>query len=452
MSAVQRYSAVAVVLHWAIASAIALMIPLGFWMHEQSEHGVVGDGIFRAYQLHKSIGLTVLALSIARLVWRLTNPPPPLPAHMPAWERFAAKATHWAFYVLMIGLPLSGWTYVSAGWSIHDDEPLLITTRWFGLFVVPHLFGLPEAGAEVRADVAEAAMATHFYLAWSMIALAALHVGAALKHQFFDRDEVMAHMVPGLLAPNETEPLRDPVRLGILGAGLGLTAVALAAAIYVLGALEPAPAAAPPQTQASAADAQPGPPEAADEAPALTPAAVDQAAAPGGPPVWRVDANASSIGFGFTFSDAEQGDARFNGRFTRWRADIRFDPNNLPGSTARVVIEMASAVDGVALHERNLPTAPWFNVAAHPTATFRAAEFRRLGGANYEARGELTLRGRTRNVTLPFTLNITGNRAVMNGRTTIDRTDFDIGEDTDADEMISRDVEVVVHIEAQRAP
>jgi polyisoprenoid-binding protein YceI len=220
----------------------------------------------------------------------------------------------------------------------------------------------------------------------------------------------------------------------------------------VLGALEPAPAAAPPQTQASAADAQPGPPEAANEAPALTPAAVDQAAAPGGPPVWRVDANASSIGFGFTFSDAEQGDARFNGRFTRWRADIRFDPNNLPASTARVVIEMASAVDGVALHERNLPTAPWFNVAAHPTATFRAAEFRRLGGANYEARGELTLRGRTRNVTLPFTLNITGNRAVMNGRTTIDRTDFDIGEDTDADEMISRDVEVVVHIEAQRAP
>ena len=75
---VQRYTAVAVVLHWAIASAIALMIPLGFWMHQQSEHGVVGDGLFQAYQLHKSIGLTVLALSIVRLGWRLANPPPPL--------------------------------------------------------------------------------------------------------------------------------------------------------------------------------------------------------------------------------------------------------------------------------------------------------------------------------------------------------------------------------------
>ncbi len=446
---VQRYTAVAVVLHWAIASAIVLMIPLGFWMHQQSEGGVVGDGLFQAYQLHKSIGLTVLALSIVRLAWRLMNPPPPLPAHMPGWERFIAKATHWGFYVLMIGLPLSGWTYVSAGWSIHDDEALLITTRWFDLFVVPHLFGLPQAGAEVREDVAEAAMATHFYLAWSMIVLATLHIGAALKHQFFDRDEVMAHMVPGLGAPSETEPLRDPLRLGILGAGLGLTAVALAAAIYVLGALEPAPAAAP-QVGSEIAEA----PTAGEamEPPVLTPAAADQAVTPASPPVWRVDTNASSIGFGFTFSDIESGDTRFNGRFNRWRADIRFDPNNLPASTARVVIEMASAVDGVALHERNLPTEPWFNVAANPTATFRAAEFRHRGGANYEARGELTLRGRTRNVTLPFTLNITGNRAVMNGRTNIDRTDFDIGEDTDADDMISRDVEVVVHIEAQRSP
>ena len=73
-----------------------------------------------------------------------------------------------------------------------------------------------------------------------------------------------------------------------------------------------------------------------------------------------------------------------------------------------------------------------------------------LVGTTPEARGELTLRGRTRNVTLPFTLVITGNRAVMNGRTTIDRTDFGIGADTDADDMISRDVEVVVHVEAVR--
>src|SRR5262245_15536869 len=120
------------------------MIPLGFWMHNRAEHGG-GAELFSVYQLHKSIGLTVLALSLLRLVWRLMNPPPPLPAHMPAWERFVAVATHGAFYALIIGLPLSGWIYVSAGWSIHDEQPLLITTRWFGLFAVPHLFGLPQA-------------------------------------------------------------------------------------------------------------------------------------------------------------------------------------------------------------------------------------------------------------------------------------------------------------------
>jgi cytochrome b561 len=454
MSAVvQRYSAVAIVLHWAIASAIVLMIPLGFWMHEQSEHGATGDGIFRAYQLHKSIGLTILALSVVRLAWRLMNPPPALPDHMPGWERFAAKATHWGFYALMIGLPLSGWIYVSTGWSIHEEQPLLITTQWFGLFVVPHLFGLPHADMAVRESVAGAAMATHFYLAWGMVGLAALHIAAALKHQFFDRDEVMAHMVPGLRAPSETGPApSNPVRLGILGGGLGLTAVALAAAIYVLGDLEVTPAAAAPEQHETSTAGAPPALAPGDQA-AVTPVAAegaDAAAPAAGPAVWRVDPRASSIGFGFTFSDEDSGASHFDGRFSRWRADIRFDPNNLPASSARVVIEMASAADGVALHERNLPTEPWFNVAANPTATFRATEFRHRSGDNYEARGELTLRGRSRNVTLPFTLAITGDRAVMSGRTTIDRTAFGVGSDTEADDMISKDVTVSIHIEAAR--
>ena len=72
----QRYTAVAIVLHWAIAVAILFMIPMGLWMHESSEHGDVSAQLFRAYQLHKSIGLTVLALSLVRLGWRLLNPPP----------------------------------------------------------------------------------------------------------------------------------------------------------------------------------------------------------------------------------------------------------------------------------------------------------------------------------------------------------------------------------------
>ncbi|MBN8608154.1 MAG: YceI family protein [Caulobacterales bacterium] len=433
----RRYSAVAIVLHWAIAFAILLMIPLGWWMGDMAEDGVVSDGIFRAYQLHKSIGLTVLALSLVRLAWRLLNPPPPLPAHMPGWERFIAKAIHWAFYALMIGLPLTGWLYVSAGWSEHDDQPLLVTTHWFGLFVVPHLFGLPAAGADVREAVADTAMSAHSLMAWGALVLAALHAAAALKHHVFDKDEVLADMVPGVKPPFQTEPpAKDPIRLAVLGVGLSITAVALIAALFAWADMADGSQAAP-QQQSTIAITEP------------TPTAPDASA-----PVangWRVDAARSSIGFGFTYTDDINGEARFNGRFTRWRADIVFNPDDLANSAANVTIETASATDGVAMHDRALPGPEWFDAAAHPTASFRTRSITHLGGANYRAEGELTIRGRSREVELPFTLTIEGDRANMTGQTSIDRRDFDIGKDTDADDSISRDIEISIRVEATRA-
>ncbi len=102
----QRYTAVAIVLHWAIAFAILFNIPLGLWMHGRAEANEVSEGVFRAFQLHKSIGLTVLALSLIRIGWRLTHAQPPLPAHMPTWEKRTARATHFLFYALMLALPL----------------------------------------------------------------------------------------------------------------------------------------------------------------------------------------------------------------------------------------------------------------------------------------------------------------------------------------------------------
>src|SRR5690606_35599058 len=104
------------------------------------------------------------------------------------------------------------------------------------------------------------------------------------------------------------------------------------------------------------------------------------------------DPRASSIGFAFAYNDGQTA-TRFEGRFTRWRADIRFDPNDLAASRATVTIETASATDGVAMHDRALPGPDWFNATAHPTATFRASEVRHLGGDAYEARGELIIRG-----------------------------------------------------------
>jgi cytochrome b561/polyisoprenoid-binding protein YceI len=442
----QRYTAVAIVLHWAIAFAILLMLPLGFWMHGRAEDGDISDNVFRAFQLHKSIGLTVLALSLVRLGWRLANPPPPLPEHMPGWERFVAKATHWAFYALTIGLPMSGWLYVSAGWSIHDDAALPVTTHYFGLFTVPHLFNLPNASVDVREATAEAAFTTHWLLAYAAIGLATLHVLAALKHHLFDRDEVLAHMVPGLRAPFEKDSApKNPGRLAVLGLGLSIAGIALAAALFALFG-NAAPRGPAPQEQSTIEITEPATTPA--PAPGETPAAV----APGaeqGVPAWRVNVARSSIQFSFNIDDGS-GANRIEGRFTRWRADIRFDPANLERSSALVTIETASATTGIDAQDSALPTAPWFNAAAHPNATFRATEFRRRG-QGYEARGTLTIKGRGRNVDLPFTLVIDGNTAVMNGQFSVDRRAFDIGKDTEADDMVSRDVDVTIRVEATRA-
>jgi len=449
----ERYTSVAIVLHWAIAAAILFMLPLGFWMHDQAESGAVTPDVYRAFQLHKSIGLTVLVLSLARLGWRLINPPPPLPPHMPGWERFAAKATHWAFYALMLGLPLTGWLFVSAGWSLHEDRSLAVPTHFFGLFHVPALFGLPRAGDEVRAAVAEAAFAAHALMAWAAIGLAGLHVAAALKHHLFDKDNVLTQMIPALRPLDGSPPApKNPARLAVIGSGLGLTGIALAAAAFALFASGPsAPA---PQESSSIEIAAPQAPvsEAAPQAPAPTAAETQPpaTAAPSAPAAWRVDAGASSIRFNYAYTD-ESGETAMNGRFTRWRADIRFDAANLSASNAAVTIETASADTGAPYHNSTLPSAGWFNSAAHPNATFRTTEIRARDGG-YEARGRLTIRGQSRDVRLPFTLTIDADRAVMDGRVTIDRRDFGLGQDAEGDDMIGRDVTIVVHVEAVRAP
>jgi cytochrome b561/polyisoprenoid-binding protein YceI len=442
----ERYTAVAIVLHWAIAFAILFMVPFGLWLHEQGENGNAGVGLFGAYQLHKSIGLTVLALSLVRLGWRLANPPPPLPEHMPGWEKFVAKLTHWAFYGLMIGLPLTGWLYVSAGWSIHDEAPLPVPTHWFGLFEVPHLFGLDQASLDVREDAAEAALTAHAYLGFTALGLAALHVAAALKHHFFDRDETLAHMVPGIRAPGETGAApKNPARLAVLGVGLSVVVIAAAATLLVATSFITAPAA--PVQQSSTFDiAEPAAPT-APAAPGET--QLSAPAASQGVSAWTVNAASSSIGFGYTYED-ENGASNFNGRFSRWRADIRFDPANLEQSSAIVQIDLGSASTGVAVHDGALPGADWFNVAAFPNATFRTTRIRARGEGRYEARGDLTIRGETRSVDLPFTLTIDGDRARMNGSTTIDRRDFGIGEGGDGDDLISREITLNIRVDAAR--
>ncbi len=179
------YSRIAITLHWLIAIMIIGNFVGGLLMDAWlgSDDPEKRQAGFTIIQLHKSIGLTVLALSLFRLLVRIFTPQPPLPAHMTAIEKFLAKLTHWLFYGLMIMLPLSGWAMVSA-------SPIGLPTYWFGLFEWPKIPVTPSR------EGAEAAGEAHEIIAWIGVALVVLHVAAALKHHFFDRDDVLARMLP----------------------------------------------------------------------------------------------------------------------------------------------------------------------------------------------------------------------------------------------------------------
>jgi cytochrome b561 len=169
-----RYDSVAIALHWTIAALILANIPIGAFS-DQIEGALGASPMW----LHKSIGLTVLLLSLARLGWRLSHrPPPPL---MDGWRERLARAVHWAFYALIILVPLTGWMRSSS-----SRYPL----RWFELFDVPKFAIAPKS------PEAASVAAAHEWLAWTMTALIALHIGAALHHNWVRRDGVVRRMWP----------------------------------------------------------------------------------------------------------------------------------------------------------------------------------------------------------------------------------------------------------------
>ena len=180
----KRYGTVAMTLHWLIALGIIGMLILGKYMTDLADND---PARFDLIQLHKSFGITILGLSVLRVVWRLVNRVPPLPAHMPTWERWAANLSHFLLYFLILAIPLTGWAMVSA-------SPLGIPTIWFGTFQIPHLPGLQ--GFTDQRGVEGTFKGAHELLGNLMIALLLLHVGAALKHHFYDRDDVLVRMLP----------------------------------------------------------------------------------------------------------------------------------------------------------------------------------------------------------------------------------------------------------------
>lgn len=179
-----RYTTVAIVLHWTIAALIVANLYLGWRMGF-----LKGLAQFNLFQLHKSIGVTVLLLSVLRLAWRLASPPPPEAPSLKPWEKATAKAVHWAFYVIMIGMPLSGWIVVST-------SPLNIPTLLYHLVPWPHFPGVHDLADPAKKAVNHVFDLTHVTLAFGSLVLLALHLGAVAKHELLDREPVLFRMLP----------------------------------------------------------------------------------------------------------------------------------------------------------------------------------------------------------------------------------------------------------------
>ena len=183
-AAVARYTPVAVVLHWLIAVLIIANVVAGL-----SADSLPDAWVRPVIDTHKSIGITVLGLVLLRLLWRIGHKPPALPASYPRWECITAHIGHAVFYLIIIALPVTGWMHDSA-WKDAASHPM----RLFNLFEWPRIPYILHLDPTTRESLHGLFGAFHTWSGYALYVLLALHVGAALKHQFIDKHPELQRM------------------------------------------------------------------------------------------------------------------------------------------------------------------------------------------------------------------------------------------------------------------
>jgi cytochrome b561 len=170
-----QWGLVSQLLHWIIVVLIVVQFIFGY-----KAYFATGLAKLAPVVTHKSWGITILGLAVLRLIWRLFNTNPPLPNDLKPWERAAAHVTHYGLYILLFAMPLTGWIASSA-----RSFPV----SWFGMVQLPDLVGSNRPLYDVL-------MTFHFWMSWALVAIAVLHIGAALKHHFILKDDVLRRMLP----------------------------------------------------------------------------------------------------------------------------------------------------------------------------------------------------------------------------------------------------------------
>ncbi|KRW93182.1 cytochrome b/b6 domain-containing protein [Paracoccus sp. MKU1] len=371
----RAYGWVARMFHWTVAVLILAAIAIGLYADNLPEGGEAQlQAIFAAYSVHKTVGMAALILVAARLLWTLAQPKP-RPLHPERrLENFAAEVVHWALWIGMIVLPLSGWL-------LHSAAP-----GGFARILWPFGQRLPFVPEDLA--LSERFATFHEVGWWLLAGLIALHVVGALKHAIIDRDGAMSRMAGN---PNRA-PEPPAARPGILPHVLAAVA---ALAIWVGPAFIPATSPVAEETPLASAAPQAGP-------------------ASG----WAVEQGVLGI-------EVTQAGSTVAGQFGQWQADIAYDPASRAGRVT-VDVDIASLTLGAVSEAAKGPD--FLNAAAHPAATFEAEILPPpAAGQPHVARGRLTVAGQTVDAELPFELTIEGDVAQAKGRMRVDRRDFGIG-------------------------
>lgn len=404
----ESYGGLTRFIHWVTAALIVVLIPLGLYMNE------LDSSPFKVslYFIHKSLGVFVLALTAGRITWTLTNPRPALLGALTAWERKLAHAVHGLFYLVLFGVPLTGWVMSSA-----HGYPVSV----YGWFTLPDLVDKNHDLAKLLEDV-------HEIGAWSLVALLVVHIIGVIKHQGVYKDETLARMMPRR-------------KLWFLGLPV-LLALAFAPAFGKPLNGDQAAASVDDNHEVSTHDDHDND---------------DVVVEHSDIPRWDVDFENSSVKFVAKIEGAE-----VQGGFSDYDADIRFDPKDLAHSRVDVRINLVSVDSGNAERDDALRSPAWFNTDKYRQARFKADDFAHIGGNDdggddYVARGELEIRGEKQDVVLPFKLDIVesadgGKIAMMQGAMTIDRTAYGLGQNEWEDAAtVGHNVKVEITLRAQSA-
>lgn len=404
---IRRYSHVAMALHWGIAALLMFQISLGWGMGRD----------FGLIQLHKSIGISILVLSLIRLGVRFAKPrPAPVEGGLTG---MLAKLVHAGLYVFMIATPLSGWALVST-------SKLKIPTLLFGTVPLP---GLP-----LPQGMHEGAESAHGLLVWFGLALFALHVAGAIRHHALLKDGLIYRMTP----------VRSAIVMWALIAliPIGLFGKALTGF-------------APPAKREAAAPVAAAPAPVGNAAPAAEPeanevvanASVNETAEapPLPPPAWTVKPGGS-----LRFSVGNDGGS-IDGSFSRWTAKIVMDPDHPDSADIRVEVDVASASVGDPTQQSMIGGGDFLDSGAHPQAVFRAKGATATGKDGYRASGTLTLKGVSAPQTIRFTLKGSGESRTVEGSATIKRMAFGVGTG-DSGASLGADVNLNFAFSAERKP